>query len=142
MKKTSINKLTVTRLKNPSKIQKVTKKEILNLENRLYEAIKNRDVKELYELLHDDLLFIIPSGETITKEMDLDTYRHGNLKIHEIIPNIEELNIIDDLAVITLQMNLKGTYNGESFDAKYRYIRFWKGCSDGIKVVGGSGISI
>lgn len=120
----------------------MTEKEILNLENRLYEAIKNSDVKELDELLHHDLLFIIPSGETITKEMDLETYRNGKLKIHELIPNVEELKIIDDLAVITLQMSLKGTYSDESFEAKYRYIRFWKECSDGIKVVGGSGISI
>lgn len=120
----------------------MTKNEILNLENRLYEAIKKSDIKELDELLHNDLLFIIPSGETITKEMDLDTYRNGNLKVHELIPNVEELKIIDNLAVITLQMNLKGAYNDESFEAKYRYIRFWKDCSDGIKVVGGSGISI
>lgn len=120
----------------------MTKNEILNLENRLYEAIKNSDVKELDELLHNDLLFIIPSGETITKEMDLDTYRNEKMKIHELIPNVEELKIIDDLAVITLQMNLKGTYSGESFEGTYRYIRFWKDCSDGIKVVGGSGISI
>ena len=120
----------------------MTEKEILNLESRLYEAIKNSDVKELDELLHDDLLFIIPSGETITKEMDLDTYRNGNLKINELIPNVEELKIIDDLAVITLKINLKGRYSGESFEATYRYIRFWKECSDGIKVVGGSGISI
>ncbi len=120
----------------------MTEREILNLENRLYEAIKKSDVKELDELLHEDLLFIIPSGETITKEMDLDTYRSGNLKIHEIIPHVEELRIIDDLAVITLKMSLKGIYSDESFEAKYRYIRFWKECPDGIKVVGGSGISI
>lgn len=120
----------------------MTKNEILTLEKRLYEAMKNSDIAALDELLHDDLLFIIPSGETITKEMDLATYRSGSLKINELIPHVEELKIIDDLAVITVQINLKGNYNADPFEAKYRYIRFWKACPDGIKVVGGSGISI
>ena len=120
----------------------MTKNDILNLENQLYEAMKSGNIEILDKLLHNDLLFIIPSGETITKEMDLETYRSGNLKIVELIPNIEQLNIIDDLAVITLKVNLKGSYNSQPFEAQYRYIRFWKNLSDGIKVRGGRGISI
>lgn len=120
----------------------ITKNDILNLENQLYEAMKSANVEILDKLLHNDLLFIVPSGETITKEIDLETYRNGNLKIVELIPNVEQLNVMDDLAVITLKIDLKGSYNGQSFDAQYRYIRFWKSFSDGIKVVGGSGISI
>lgn len=120
----------------------LTKNEILNLENNLYRAILNNDTETLDKLLHNDLLFIIPSGETITKEIDLKTYSEGNLKIEKLIPNVEKLNIIDDLAVITLQMELGGTCNNEPFESKYRYIRFWKKISDEIKVVGGSGIAI
>lgn len=120
----------------------ITKNDILKLENQLYDAMKSSNVETLDKLLHNDLLFIVPSGETITKEMDLETYRNGNLKIEELIPNIEQLNIIDDLAIITLKINLKGSYNSQFFEAQYRYIRFWKNFSDGIKVVGGSGISI
>jgi ketosteroid isomerase-like protein len=120
----------------------ITKDEILNLENTLYEAIKNSDTEVLDKLLHADLLFLVPSGQTINKEMDLQTYREGNLKVKEIIPKVEELNIIEDLAVITLQMKLKGNYNNEPFEAQYRYIRFWKKFPEGIKVVGGSGIAI
>lgn len=92
--------------------------------------------------MHLEILFIIPSGETITKEIDLQTYRDGRLSLIEITPKVEELNIIDDLAVIILQMYLKGNYNNESFEAKYKYIRFWKKFSDGIKIVGGSGMAI
>ena len=114
----------------------ITKNDILNLENKLYEAMKNSSVETLDKLLHNDLLFIVPSGETITKEMDLETYRTGDLKIVELIPNIEQLNVIDDLAVITLKIGLKGSYNNQPIDAQYRYIRFWKNFSDGIKVVG------
>ncbi|MFZ4260448.1 nuclear transport factor 2 family protein [Sphingobacterium sp. HJSM2_6] len=120
----------------------ITKTEILNHEHQLYEAMKIGHVDKLDKLLHEDLLFIIPSGETISKEMDLATYRSGNLKIEDLHSTVEQLNIIDDLAVITLKINLKGRYNGESFEAHYRYIRFWKKFVDGLKVVGGSGSSI
>lgn len=120
----------------------ITKNDILNLENQLYDAMKSSNVEILDKLLHNDLLFIVPSGETITKEMDLEIYRNGNLKIAELSPNIEQLNIMDDLAVITLKVNLKGSYNDQPFEAQYRYIRFWKNFSDGIKIVGGSGILI
>lgn len=120
----------------------MTRNDILNQEDRLYKAIKERNIEVLDELLHKDLLFIIPGGEVITKEVDLKTYLDGNLKIDELVPNIENLNIIDDLAVITLTIELKGNYNGESFAAKYRYIRFWKEFPEGIKVVGGSGVAV
>ncbi|CAM3660453.1 nuclear transport factor 2 family protein [Sphingobacterium prati] len=120
----------------------ITKNEILQLEKVLYEAMKNSDIEVLDKLLHTDLLFIVPSGQTITKEIDLQTYREGNLKLHELISKTENLNIIDDMAVITLQMELKGDYDNEAFEAKYKYIRFWKKFPEGIKVVGGSGIAI
>ncbi|MEN5054058.1 nuclear transport factor 2 family protein [Sphingobacterium kitahiroshimense] len=117
----------------------MTETDILDQENRLYEAIKESNINVLEELLHDDLLFVIPSGDVITKEMDLQSYRDGNLKISELIPHVEHLNIIDDTAVITLTLELKGNYSGQDFESKFHYIRFWKTFPSGIKVVGGSG---
>jgi hypothetical protein len=121
---------------------KITEDNILEQENNLYYAIKEGSVTLLDELLHDSLLFIIPSGEVITKEMDMDIYREGALKVDELLPKVENLNIIDDVAVITLTMKLKGKFNNVPFEASYRYIRFWKKFDNGIKVVGGSGIAI
>ncbi|WP_316794225.1 nuclear transport factor 2 family protein [Pedobacter frigoris] len=121
---------------------KLTENSILEQENKLYRAIKDGNITALDQMLHDDLLFIIPSGETITKQIDLDTYRNGALKVHELLPQVEHLTIIDDIAVITLTIKLNGKFNDVPFEANFRYIRFWKKFSDGIKVVGGSGIAI
>lgn len=120
----------------------IPKNKIIELENELYKAILNSDIQTLDNLLHDDLLFLIPSGETITKEIDIKTYSEGNLKINQLIPQIEKIVHIDDLAIVTVQLELAGTYNSESFQSKFRYIRFWKQSADEIKVVGGSGIAI
>lgn len=121
---------------------KLTKNSIREQESKLYSAIKDGNITVLEQLLHDDLLFILPSGETITKEIDLDTYRNGALKVDELLTEIENLNIIDDMAVITLTMKLNGKFKDVPFEANFRYIRFWKKFGDGIKVVGGSGIAI
>ncbi|UZJ63148.1 DUF4440 domain-containing protein [Sphingobacterium sp. KU25419] len=63
----------------------MTKADILNQENKLYGAIKESNIKVLEELLHDDLLFVIPNGDVITKEMDLQSYRDGHLKLRSSI---------------------------------------------------------
>lgn len=120
----------------------LTKNSILAQEEKLYSAIKDGNINLLDELLHQDLLFIVPSGEVITKKIDLDTYRDGKLKISELLPTAENLNIIDDVAVVTVIMEIKGEFDQVPFEAKYRYIRFWKQFDDGIKVIGGSGIAI
>ena len=49
----------------------VSVENVLAYENRLYKAMKESDTTMLDLLLHDDLLFIIPTGEVITKEQDL-----------------------------------------------------------------------
>lgn len=120
----------------------LTKNSILAQEEKLYSAIKDGNINLLDELLHQDLLFIVPSGEVITKKIDLDTYRDGKLKISELLPTAENLNIIDDVAVVTVIMEIKGEFDQVPFEAKYRYIRFWKQFDDGLKVIGGSGIAI
>ena len=122
--------------------QVITEDEILEQEGKLYKAMRERNVTALDELLHDDLLFIVPSGEVITKEMDLKTYRDEALVIEELQPKVENLNIIADMAVVTITMQLKGRFNAVPFDTNCRYIRFWRKFQDGIKAVGGSGVAI
>ncbi|MFC5682987.1 nuclear transport factor 2 family protein [Flavobacterium sp. MAHUQ-51] len=119
-----------------------TRNQVVEHENILYQAIIEGNINTLEKLLHNDLLFIIPNGEMITKEIDLNMYREGTFKVNEIVPNMEALNIIDDVAVVVVLMELKGSYNSESFEAKYRYIRFWKNFKEGLKVIGGSGITV
>ncbi|MEC4114781.1 nuclear transport factor 2 family protein [Myroides pelagicus] len=118
----------------------MTKQDIINCENKLYQAMKDSDIAVLEELLHDDLLFLIPSGQTITKKMDIASYQSGMMKVNEISSQIENINIIEDIAVITLIIELKGSYDNHVFENNFRYIRFWKETSSAIQVIGGSGV--
>ena len=45
--------------------------QIMGCESQLLQAIKNSNIKMLDGLLNDDLVFKIPTGQTITKAMDI-----------------------------------------------------------------------
>ncbi|AQX11069.1 DUF4440 domain-containing protein [Elizabethkingia meningoseptica] len=117
----------------------LTEQRVLEYEHMLYRAMKESDVETLDRLLHCDLLFIIPDGTVITKAQDLKNYKDKVMQIEELIPEVESLNIIEDTAVTTITMQLKGKFMGNAFEAKFRYIRFWKNIENELKVIGGSG---
>lgn len=115
---------------------------IRDCENQLQEAMLNSDIQILDRLLQDDLLFILPTGDVITKKMDLKTHQSGNLKLDEINSTLDSIQCIDDNAVVTLTLELKGKSFNQSFEGKFRYLRVWKKIGDQFKVIAGSGVAI
>lgn len=111
---------------------------VVNAEIELLAAIKNSDVLVLDKILHDDLLFNLPTGQTITKEFDLNTYRSGKMKIDVLESSDQIISVIDDVAVISVTVLLKGTYDNHPFDGVFRYIRVWKQIGENLKVIAGS----
>src|SRR5829696_6626728 len=60
------------------------KAQVTASEDSLLEAMKTNNVERLDALLHDDLLFNGPTGETATKAIDLQNYRSGNIHLHTV----------------------------------------------------------
>lgn len=120
----------------------ITRTEIINLENQLLEAIKESNTSFLEKILHDDLLFIIPNGSVITKEMDLASHRAGEMVVEAISSTIEQINVIENVAVVTVVYDTKGSMLGNPIQGKFRYIRFWKQFPYGMKVIGGSCVQL
>ncbi|WP_298417268.1 nuclear transport factor 2 family protein [uncultured Kordia sp.] len=116
----------------------LTKNAIIKSEQEILLAMKNCDVQKLDELVHEQLLFTIPNGQTITKAQDLETYRSGNMKITEISASAQEIQFIDTTAVVSVIIEMKGTYFEHLLDGKYKVIRVWKLCSTAWKVIAGS----
>jgi len=102
--------------------------------------MKGCDVQKLDELLHDDLLFNIQSGQTLTKSLDLEFYCSGKVKIEEISTADQQINIIDDTAIVSVTVEMKGMFFEHVLDGKYRINRVWKLCNDRCKVIAGSSI--
>lgn len=107
-------------------------------EAKLLSAIKNADTAVLDHLLHEDLLFNLPDGQTITKSDDLQVYRSGNMRVDSLEVMEQQINIIGDNAVVTVTIALTGCFSEHILDGKYRYIRVWKLFGNELKVIAGS----
>ncbi|MGJ1367116.1 nuclear transport factor 2 family protein [Sphingobacterium spiritivorum] len=115
---------------------------ILDIENQLREAMQKSDVGILDQLLHDDLLFVLSGGEVITKEMDLETHRSGNLVLEEITSSIDSIKYIGENVVVTLSSKIKGKMLEQYFEGNFRYLRVWKIFDGQLKVIAGSCVAI
>jgi ketosteroid isomerase-like protein len=116
--------------------------QILKLEDELVKAIQSSDIATLDKLLHPDLLFISPGGQTITKEMDLASHRSGTMIVEELSPTIEQINIIESTAVVIVVYDTKGKMLGNPIQGRFRYIRIWSSIDGNLKVIGGSCIQL
>jgi hypothetical protein len=108
------------------------------LEQKLQEAIKTSEVSFLEKVLHDQLLFMIPNGDIITKEMDLASHKSRQMIVDYLNATLENIKIIDDTAIVTITYDTKGRMLNLPIEGSFRYIRFWKRFDDGLKVIGGS----
>ena len=115
---------------------------IISREQDLLNAMLNSDLQKLDKLIHEDLLFNIPNGQTVTKAMDLETYRSGGMQIREISSGDPEVNLIGDNAVVAVTVEMKGKYFDHVLDGEYRFLRVWKLFNDQWKVIAGSSIRL
>ena len=78
------------------------------------------------ELLHDDLLFNLPNGQTITKAMDMENHHTGNLIMSTMIAREQVISLIDDHAIVCVTIEMNGSYLNQAINGKFRYQRIWK----------------
>lgn len=115
---------------------------ITECEKRFLEAIKTKDLDTLDELIHEDVLFLLPNGHTLTKPQVLDNYREGNIMISMSTSSEIKMNVIGDTAVITLNIELQGRYFDQVINSHFRYLRVWKLFFGHWKVIAVSGVKL
>jgi ketosteroid isomerase-like protein len=116
--------------------------DIQHHESQLLAALKGNDIATLNALLHENLLFNIPNGQTITKTMDLEDYRSGNVRIDQALATQLSTQIFGDTAIVAVTVSLVGSYYGQQMDGEYRYLRVWKKIGAQLQVIGGSSIRL
>ncbi len=115
---------------------------IIDHEEKLLAAFANKDLAVISELLHDDAIFVYPNGQALTKTNVLDNYRSGNSAFTTIAATDQLINLIDDTAVVTMILELKGNYFDQVISALFRYIRVWKLIDGNWRVIAVSGVPI
>ncbi|MCC8199232.1 MAG: nuclear transport factor 2 family protein [Tannerellaceae bacterium] len=121
----------------------MTEKEILTNEAILLTAMKGSNTHLLDQLLHDHLLFTDPTGQTITKSMEIGAYISGNLHIEHLETKDRQISIFTDTAIVTVTVEVRGSFMNRPIEGKFRYLRVWQ--ETGVheyKVIGGSCIPI
>lgn len=114
------------------------KTRISKYEDALSNAMLNADLEKLDELIHDQLLFTVPTGDLITKEMDLGAYRSGMMKLTAIEKREMEAREIDDTILVSVIVEMKGSFNNQPMDGTYRFLRVWKKTDSGYQIIAGS----
>jgi ketosteroid isomerase-like protein len=113
----------------------ISRSDIEEMESRLIDGIINNDLDFLDKVLHDDLLSMAPNGQIITKEMDMNSHRQGTMVVDELIPEIEQIQIIGDVAIVIITYLTKGKMFGTPIEGKFKYNRIWKRCGNELKVI-------
>lgn len=116
----------------------ISKDSILQAEYELIEGIRRSHIPTLERLLHDDLLFLAPDGRMITRKMDLDSHRRGDMVVEALTPAFEDVRIIGDTATVVVVYDTKGAMMGNPIQGRFRYIRMWKEIGGAPKIIGGA----
>ena len=117
---------------------KISREDVVEVENQLFSAQLVSNVEILDQLLYDDLIAVAPTGQMITKEMDLDSHRAKTMIIEEASTEIDDIKITGDTALSIVTMTAKGKMMGTPIAGKFRYFRVWKRFGDTLKVIGAS----
>ena len=122
--------------------QTEAKEQIIEKEAELLAAFQKCDLHTLDQLIHEDALFVLPNGLTVTKSKVLDNYRSGSTAMTSIQATDPIITLINDNAIVSVNLEMTGNYNDQVISQHFRYIRVWKLCTDIWKVIAVSGVPL
>ena len=105
--------------------------QILKAEERLRLAMLDSDVKVLDELLAPELIFTNHLGHVLGKQDDLAAHQSGKFKIETLTSSDLHIQLIGNVAIVTVKVHLIGSYEGNDFDNNLRFTRIWNLSSGG-----------
>jgi hypothetical protein len=103
----------------------VTQERIIELEERLRQAMLQSDIVELDALIAPELLFTNHLGQVISKDADLDAHRSGRFKFTELTPSDRQIQLNDGFAIVSVLMHILGSYEGNPVELNIRFTRVW-----------------
>lgn len=106
-------------------MDKTLQTQILDVEGQLRTAMLGSDVAALSELLAPNLIFTNHLGELKGKEDDIAAYRTGVLKVMNLETSEQRVMALGDAAVVTVRMQMSGTYAGNPANGDLRFTRVW-----------------
>ena len=100
-------------------------KKIKEYEERLQQAMLQSDVNALDELIAPDLIFTNHFGHVMAKPDDLEAHRSGVVKINTLTLSDQKIKLHDDMAIVSVQARIIGSFNGIESESDLRFTRVW-----------------
>lgn len=110
---------------------------LLAAEAALRRAQLSSGVAELDRLVDEELVFTGPDGALYGRADDLEAHRSGMIRINRLEPSEERIQRFGSIAVMSMRMEMSGTFRGEPFAGPFRYTRVWYARPSGWRVVAG-----
>lgn len=111
---------------------------IAELEERLRQAMLASNVADLDTLIAPEILFTSHLGQLVSKQQDLDMHGARTLKLTKLALSDQRIQCHGEFAVVSVQMHLVGSYEGNPVDERIRYTRVWAVSSAGsLQIVAG-----
>ncbi|MDJ0617680.1 MAG: nuclear transport factor 2 family protein [Calothrix sp. MO_192.B10] len=99
--------------------------QIIEAEEQLRLAMFDSDVKVLEKLLAPELIFTNHLGQVLGKQDDLAAHQSGKFKIEALTPSDRHIQVLENVAIVTVKVHLIGSYDGSGFDNYLRFTRIW-----------------
>ncbi len=110
---------------------------IRQLEKELIQAMKIGDVSTLDKLISEDLQFVTLGGFVLSKEDDLQNHRSGIFKVQSIEPSEQVIKTFDNIATVTVKVNLVASYDGLPISGTFRFGRTWVKTNETWRIITG-----
>jgi ketosteroid isomerase-like protein len=113
------------------------------VEQGFFAALLEADSETLDQLLAEDFLLVdVMTGSEVSKAALLETIKARQLRFDEIALKGRRVRRYGKTAVITGQTEMKGTFDGEPFQASSRYTHVFVEQSEGWRMVSAQGTQI
>ena len=105
--------------------------QIINIEERLRQAMLASNVSVLDELLAPEIIITNHLGQLLEKQDDLAAHESGLIKINELKPSEQHIQIHGEVTSIAVRMQITGSYDGNPSNGDFRFTRVWAISSSG-----------
>jgi hypothetical protein len=99
--------------------------QIINLEERLRQAMLVSDVRVLDELLAPEIIITNHLGQLLTKQHDLAAHQSGQIQIDEMISFERQIQVHGEVSIVSVRMEIMGSYARQPANGNFRFTRVW-----------------
>ena len=99
--------------------------EVSYLLDRYNDALLKKDAKSLDEIWADDLSFVNPQGQLLSKKDRMDNIKTGATDLKSADVSDKKIRVYGHTAVATLVVKINGQYSGQEGDGSFRVTTMW-----------------